>query len=91
MAIFITRSSVIFFWLLVCTIVAVWSPPSGTVATDLLILVSGLAALAILFLPGSADRAPVTHRLRTIALKPAGPPTWPNSGFRNIGRGTKGG
>ena len=90
MAIFITRSTVIPFWLLVCTIVAVWSPPLGT--TDLLIVLSGLATLVILLLSRSAVQAPVTYRrLPTIALKPPGPPAWPNSGFRNIGRGTKGG
>ena len=89
MAIFITRSTVIPFSLLVCTIVAVWSPPSGM--TDLLIVLSGLATLAVLLLPGTAAHAPVINRLPTIALKRPGPPVWPNSGFRNIGRGTKGG
>jgi len=91
MAILITRSTVIPVWLLVCAIAVVWSPQSGTAATDLLILVVGLSALAILLLPGNIAHAPVTHRLRTIALKRPGPPAWPNSGFRNIGRGTKGG
>jgi hypothetical protein len=43
---------------------------------------SGLAALAILMLRTNAAPAPVTHALLN---------TWPNSGFRNIGRGTKGG
>jgi hypothetical protein len=90
MAILITRGTVIPVWLLVCAIAVVWSPLSATV-TDLLILVVGLSALAILLLPRSAAHVPVTHRLRTIALKRPGPPAWPNSGFRNIGRGTKGG
>jgi hypothetical protein len=91
MSILITRSTVIPFWLLVCAILVAWSPPSGTVATSLLILVMGLSALAMLLLPRSAAHAPVTNRLPTIALRRAGPPAWPNSGFRNIGRGTKGG
>jgi hypothetical protein len=90
MAIF-TRSIVIALSLVACTFVAVWSSPSGTVVTGLLILVSGLTTLAIRLVSPGVAHAPVANRLPVIARKPAGPPVWPNSGFRNIGRGTKGG
>jgi hypothetical protein len=79
MSILFTRTAVVPVWLLVCLFVVVWSPPSRTVG--LLMLTSGLAAVAILLLRKTLP-APVPHKRLN---------SWPNSGFRNIGRGTKGG
>lgn len=78
MAILITRTVVVPIWLLVCAFVLVWSSPPGPVATGLLVLLSGLAALAIVLLRKPAANVPARPRF-----------SWPNSGFRNIGRGTK--
>ena len=77
-----TRTAVVPVWLLVCVFAVVSSSPSGTVAIGPLILASGLAALALLMLRKNAAPAPVTHEMLN---------SWPDSGFRNIGRGTKGG
>jgi len=77
-----TRTAVVPVWLLVCVFALGSSSPSGTVAIAPLILASGLAAMAILMLRKDAAPAPVTHALLN---------SWPDSGFRNIGRGTKGG
>ena len=81
MSILFTRTAVVPVWLLVCVFVVVWSSP-GTVAIGPLMLASGLAALAILLLRKNAAPAPFAHELLN---------SWPDSGFRNIGRGTKGG
>jgi hypothetical protein len=77
-----TRTAVVPIWLLVCVFAVVSSSPSGTVAIPPLVFASGLAALAILLLRRNAAPAPVSH---------APVNSWPDSGFRNIGRGTKGG
>ena len=77
-----TRTAVVPIWLLVCVFAVVSSSPSGTVAIAPLVFASGLAALAILLLRRNAAPAPVSH---------APVISWPDSGFRNIGRGTKGG
>ena len=101
MAILITRTAVVPVWLLAGMLVVVFAAPSGMVATALLLLTTGLAIAAIVLL-GNAAHPPVSDGLPTIDVKPlsvtpveaplgqrAAP--WPNSGFRNIGRGTKGG
>ena len=77
-----TRTAVSPIWFLVCVFVVVSSSPSGTIAIAPLVFASGLAALAILLLRRNAAPAPVSH---------APVNSWPDSGFRNIGRGTKGG
>ena len=77
-----TRTAVVPVWLLVCMFAVVSPSPSGTVAIAPLMFASTLAALAILMLRKDAAPAPVTHALLN---------SWPDSGFRNIGRGTKGG
>lgn len=82
MSILFTRTAVVPVWLLASMFVVVWLSPSGTVAIGPLVLALGLAALAILLLRKNAAPAPVSHALVN---------SWPDSGFRNIGRGTKGG
>jgi len=75
-------------WLLVSALVVAFTGPSG-MATGLLLLISGLAAAAILFLGKNAVQQPVFDGVPTIDVTPLS--AWPDSGFRNIGRGTKGG
>ena len=77
-----TRTAVVPVWLLVCVFAVVSASSSGTVAIAPLMFASGLAALAVLMLRKDAAPARVTRALVN---------SWPNSGFRNIGRGTKGG
>jgi hypothetical protein len=79
MAIVITRTMVVSGWLLACALVVLLAP-SATVATGLLLLSSGLA------LASNHVGRTVVHPLVVDRL-----PSWPDSGFRNIGRGTKGG
>ncbi len=92
MAILITRSFVVPVWLLACALIVVFAAPSGMVSTGLL-LSSGLAAAAILLFgrgavhPSTAEGPPIID-VRPLHVK-AVRPRWPNSGFRNIGRGTK--
>jgi hypothetical protein len=81
MAILITRTAVVPVWLLACALVVVLVSPSSMVATGLLLLSSGLAAAAILLLGKNAAQPSVSEQRWP----------WPKSGFRNIGRGTKGG
>ena len=99
MAIVISRTVVVPGWLLACVLVLMLAP-SATVATGLLLLSSGLALAASL--GWQKHRHPlVADRFPTIAVRPLSvtaverpgvwPPSWPDSGFRNIGRGTKGG
>jgi hypothetical protein len=99
MAIVITRTVVVPGWLLACALVVILAP-SATVATGLLLLSGGLALAASLVgrntvHPLVADRFPTIDvgPLRVTAMeRPAlRLPSWPDSGFRNIGRGTKGG
>jgi len=99
MAIVITRTVVVSGWLLACALVVMLAP-SATAATGLLLLSSGLALAANL--AGRNTIHPlVVASVPTIAVRPRSvaaaerpavwPPSWPDSGFRNIGRGTKGG
>jgi len=98
MAIAITRTLVVPVWLLACALVAALIAPSGIEATGVLLLISGLAVAASLLgkddvLSPVFDGAPINQAL----LRPRPRPStvrllsWPNTGFRNIGRGTKGG
>jgi hypothetical protein len=99
MAFVITRTAVLPVSVLACAVVVILAP-SATVATGLLLLSSGLALMAHLVgrntvHPLVADRLP-TIEVRPLRVTPAERPTvrphsWPDSGFRNIGRGTKGG
>ena len=98
MAIVITRTVVVPVWLLACALVLMLAP-SATAATGL-VLLSGLA-LAANLLGRNTVHPLVAARLPTIELRPLSvtavarpmvrPHRWPDSGFRNIGRGTKGG
>jgi hypothetical protein len=105
MAILMTRTVVVPLWLLASALVAILAAPTGMVAAGLLLLGGGLAAAAIFLLGRNAVHPAVSTGLPTIGVRPlrvvavapqrrpsaAGPLSWPNSGFRNIGRGTKGG
>jgi hypothetical protein len=98
MKIVITRTVVIPGWLLACALVVILAPPA---AAGGLLLFSGVLVLAATFLGRHAVRRPVGDRLPTIDVRPVSgtaveppavrPRSWPDSGFRNIGRGTKGG
>jgi hypothetical protein len=131
MAILITGTMVP-VWLLACTLVVALSAPSRIVAMGILLLSSGLAAVAVRLHDRNAVYRPALDALPTIDVKPlrvasarrqltqllwtsrsesmsmpaaastrtavprpvpsaVGPLSWPNSGFRNISRGTKGG
>lgn len=90
MAILITRTVVVPVWLLVCALVVAWSSPPGMVAMGLLVLTTGLAGLAIVLLGRHAAHAPAGTVVQPKARADR-PSSWPDSGFRNIGRGTKGG
>ena len=92
MSLFTTRTVVVPVWLLVIAFVAVSTSPPGPAATGLLVLLSGLAVLAIVLLRKPAADARGTPGLPTIDVWPPSaraPFSWPDSGFRNIGRGTK--
>jgi len=93
MAILITRTAVVPVWFLVSALLVVFAAPSGMVATGLLLLTSGLVAAAVLLLGKTANRPWVFDGPSTIEVRPSAdrPRPWPNSGFRNISRGTKGG
>ena len=93
MAILITRTAVVPVWLLACALVVVFAAPFGTVATGLLLLTSGLALAAIFLLGKTGNHPWLSHGPSTIEVRPPAdrPRLWPNSGFRNIRRGTKGG
>ena len=93
MSLLITRTVVVPIWLLVIAFVALWTSPPGQLATGLLVTLSGLAVLTIVLLRKPvAAHARGTHGLSTVAVWPPSaraPFSWPDSGFRNIGRGTK--
>lgn len=99
MAIGITRTLVVSGWLLACALVVLLAP-SATVATGLLLLSSGLV-LAATFVGRNSVHPLLVGRFPAIDVRPLSvaaaerpvvwPPSWPDSGFRNIGRGTKGG
>ena len=93
MAILITRAAVVPVWFLASALVVVFAAPFGMVATGLLLLTSGLGAAAFLLVATLANHPRVSHGPSTIEVKPSADRrrAWPNSGFRNIGRGTKGG
>ena len=93
MAILITRTAVVPVWFLASVLVVVFAAPSGMVATGLLLVTSGLVAAAVLLLGKTADHPGVPLGPSTIEVRPSAdrPRAWPNSGFRNIGRRTKGG
>ena len=99
MAIVITPTVVVPVWLLACALVVMLAP-SATAATGLLLFSCGLILAATLLgrntvHPLVADRLP-TIDVRPLSVTAVGRPAvrphpWPDSGFRNIGRGTKGG
>ena len=96
MAFAITRSLIIPIWLLACALVAALTAPSGIEATGLLLLISGLAVVASLLgkdtvLSPGFEGAPINRALLRPIPSTVPLLSWPNSGFRNIGRGTKGG
>lgn len=94
MSLLIRRTVFVPIWCLVIAFVALSPSPPGPVATVPLLLFSGLAVLTITILRKPAAHARGTHGLPTIDVWPPparAPFSWPDSGFRNIGRGTKGG
>jgi hypothetical protein len=87
---------VIPIWLLACALVAALTAPSGIEAMGLLLLISGLAVVASLLgkdtvLSPVLGGAPINRALLRPIPSTVSLLSWPNSGFRNIGRGTKGG
>jgi len=88
MAILFTRTAIVPVWLLASALVIVMTAPSGLAAAGLLLLISGLAAAAFVLLRERPADLPVLERPAATATRRI---SWPNSGFRNIGRGTKGG
>jgi hypothetical protein len=99
MAMVITRTVVVPVWLLACALVFMLAP-SATAATGLLLFSCGLILAATLLgrttvhpLPLAADTL-ATIDVRPLSVTAVARPAvrpWPDSGFRNIGRGTKGG
>ena len=98
MGILITRTVVVPLWLLAGALVVVWAAPSG-MARVLLLISGGLVGVAILLFGKKTLQPPLSDGPPIIDVTPlsvtevplAQPLSWPNSGFRNIGRGTKGG
>ena len=95
MATALTRTFVVPVWLLACAVVAALTAPSGMEQAGLLLLISGLAVMASV-LGKDALLSPVFDAAPMKVLPLPEPSavrllSWPNSGFRNIGRGTKGG
>jgi hypothetical protein len=98
MAIVIARTMVVPVWLLACALVVILAP-SATVTTGLLLL--GGLALAANLLGRNTVHPLVADGLAPIDVTPLSVTaveradvrrhSWPDSGFRNIGRGTKGG
>jgi hypothetical protein len=98
MPIVITRTVVIPGWLLASALVVILAPPAAAAG---LLLFSGGLVLAAIFLGRNSVHPLVADSLPTIDVRPLGltgvdlpevrPRSWPDSGFRNIGRGTKGG
>ncbi len=101
MAILLTRTIVVQVWLFVYTVVVALVAPWGMAVTGLLLFI-GLAVAAVAlrdrntFHPLIADEPP-TLDVQPPSITPSRGPSllrnlsWPNSGFHNIGRGTKGG
>jgi hypothetical protein len=99
MAIVITRTMIVPGWLLACALVVLVAP-SAIASAGLLLFSCGLV-LAATLLGRNTVNALVVDRLPTIDVRPlsvtavewraVGPNSWPDSGFRNIARGTKGG
>jgi len=95
----ITRTVVVPGWLLACALAVVLAP-SAAAATGLLLFSGGLI-LAATLLGRETVHPLVADSLPTIDARPLSvtalarpavrPHSWPDSGFRNIGRGTKGG
>jgi hypothetical protein len=90
------RNLVVPLWLLACTLVAALAASAGIETIGLLLLISGLAVVASILgkdavLSPVLDGAPVMIALPRPAPAAVRLFSWPNSGFRNIGRGTKGG
>jgi hypothetical protein len=89
-----TRTLIIPVWLLTSALVAALTAPSGIEATGLLLVISGLAVLVSLLGKAATpvfDGVPVMRALPPPEPSAARLLSWPNSGFRNITRGTKGG
>jgi hypothetical protein len=94
MTVFKTHTLIVAVWLLASAFVAALAAPLGIEATALLLVISGLAVLGSL-LGEDSGPTPVFHGV-PVMMAPARPDplavrllAWPNSGFRNITRGTK--
>jgi hypothetical protein len=89
-----THTLIVAVWLLASAFVAAFAAPLGIEATALLLVISGLAVLASLLGSDTAP-TPVFGGAPAMTALPRPEPSaarlleWPNSGFRNITRGTK--
>lgn len=71
-------------WVIIFTVFVLIASSTVTGNAGWLLMLSGVVAPAIILA--------IDEKLRKVpAAATAAPFTWPNSGFRNIGRGTKGG
>lgn len=89
-----THTLIVAVWLLASALVAALAAPLGIEATALLLVISGLSVLGSLLGKDTAptpvfDGVPVT--MAPPRPEPSAVPLheWPNSGFRNVTRGTK--
>ena len=89
-----THTLIVAVWLLASALVTALAAPLGIEATAVLLVISGLVVVASLL---GKDSAP-SHVLGGVPVMMAPPRPeplavrlleWPNSGFRNITRGTK--
>ena len=89
-----THTLIVAVWLLASALVAAFAAPLGIDATALLLVISGLSVLGSL-LGKDAPSTPVLNGVPVVMAPPRPEPSalrlleWPNSGFRNITRGTK--
>jgi hypothetical protein len=94
MTVFKTHTLIVAVWLLASAFVAALAAPLGIEATALLLVISGLAVMGSL-LGEDSSSTPVFHGVPVMMAPPRPDPLavrlleWPNSGFRNITRGTK--
>lgn len=94
MTVFKTHTLIVAVWLLASALVAALAAPLGFEATALILVISGLSVLGSLLGQDSlptpvAAGIPVMMAPPRAQLSAARLLEWPNSGFRNIARGTK--
>lgn len=93
MTVFKTHTLIVAVWLLASALVAALAAPLGFEATALILVISGLSVLGSLL--GQDSPTPVAAGIPVMMAPPRAQLSaarlleWPNSGFRNIARGTK--